>query len=166
MRERNFCFTLNNYSNKEKLLLKKFFDDKCKYMVYGHEIGENKTPHLQGYINTKFGMSLSAVIKKMPNRCHVEEMYKNSTPKYCSEYCKKDGNFVECGVLPQQGKRNDLARVRDHLVDGGTVKEVIMNDEKQSLQKIQYALKILPFIEPEREIGGIEIYWHYGVSGS
>lgn len=166
MRERNFCFTLNNYSDEEKLLLKIFFEKNCRYMVFGHEVGESGTPHLQGFLQLKNAKDLKVMIKKMPRRCNVSSMYKKSTSKFCMEYCKKDGDFVEYGVITQQGKRNDLAAIREHLMDGGTLREVIINDENPSLQKIQYAKAILPFIEPKRKIGGIEIYWHWGVSGA
>lgn len=38
MEGRNQCFTLNNYTSEDEDLLKSFFNEYCRYMVYGKEI--------------------------------------------------------------------------------------------------------------------------------
>lgn len=47
MRTRAWCFTLNNYSEKEYETIKGV---SCRYIVVGKEVGDSGTPHLQGYI--------------------------------------------------------------------------------------------------------------------
>ena len=39
MEGRNWCFTLNNYTSEDEDLLKSFFNEYCRYMVYGREVG-------------------------------------------------------------------------------------------------------------------------------
>lgn len=46
-RVRRICFTLNNYTEEEENSLKEFART-TDWMIFGHETGENGTPHLQG----------------------------------------------------------------------------------------------------------------------
>ena len=47
---RNWCFTLDNYTDDEIKQLKNDIPILCAKFVVGIETGENNTPHLQGYI--------------------------------------------------------------------------------------------------------------------
>lgn len=89
---RNFTFTHNNYPDTE-------LEDNllCKYIIYGKEVGESGTPHLQGFVTFVNGRSLSAVIKMLPG-CHVEVARNWSA---AIEYCRKEGVVTERGVAPQ-----------------------------------------------------------------
>ena len=40
-KSRNFCFTLNNYTEEEENIL---ITADCKYLVMGKEVGESGTP--------------------------------------------------------------------------------------------------------------------------
>lgn len=95
---RRWCYTLNNWTSQEGL-------DLCAvasvYHIVGKEIGENGTPHLQGYIVFKSAKRLSGV-KKLNNRCHWE-LAKGTTEQNVV-YCSKDGNFHEVGVRPKTPK--------------------------------------------------------------
>ena len=89
-RFRNFCFTHNNYTDTS-------LEDEisCKYLVYGREVGESGTPHLQGFISFECARTLSAAIKSLPG-CHVEVA--RNVPA-AMEYCKKDGAYTEEELL-------------------------------------------------------------------
>ena len=63
-RTRNVCFTLNNYTTADIDKGVEFGTNKCTYLVYGEEIGELGTPHLQGYLELNDPMSFSALQKK------------------------------------------------------------------------------------------------------
>lgn len=47
---KNWCFTINNWTEEEFQLLQ---DIEVQYLVVGKEVGENLTPHLQGYVQLK-----------------------------------------------------------------------------------------------------------------
>lgn len=44
---RHWCYTLNNYTEAEEMFLREV---SSKYHVYGKEVSDSGTPHLQGYI--------------------------------------------------------------------------------------------------------------------
>lgn len=88
---RSFCFTMNNYP--DTVLVDELV---CKYMLYGKEVGESGTPHLQGLVTFVSQRSLSAVIKDLPG-CHVE-VCKSVDASVI--YCKKGGDFTERGTPP------------------------------------------------------------------
>lgn len=69
-------------------------------MVYGKEVGESGTPHLQGLCFFKNARTLHQAIKLLPE-CHVE-ITRNVQASI--EYCKKDGDFTERGVPPMSQK--------------------------------------------------------------
>lgn len=95
---KNWCFTINNptevdfpWSDLEALEL---FD----YVCVGKETGQEGTPHLQGYVVTNKRMRLAGLKKLFP-RAHLE--VSRGTPNQASDYCKKDGDFIEYGTLPK-----------------------------------------------------------------
>jgi hypothetical protein len=95
LRLRKACFTLNNYSEDEFTQLLRNFAD-MKYVI-GKEIGDEGTPHLQGYV--EFGKQLSfKQLKKINNRTHWERPI--GTREQNRKYCCKEGNFVSTLPIP------------------------------------------------------------------
>lgn len=90
---RAFCFTLNNYTAQHEQALK---DLDCQYIVFGHEVGEQGTPHLQGYVYFTNPRSVVAVRKLFP--WHVEVAKGDADQN--RDYCTKDDDFYEKGVKP------------------------------------------------------------------
>jgi len=107
-RSRNWCFTLNNYTENDVTFLKD--ELKCEYLIIGFEVGEQGTAHLQGYIEFKNGLSLTALKTKLINQGYHLEC-RLGTAKQAIDYCKKDGNFYEKGEASRQGHRTDLDEV-------------------------------------------------------
>lgn len=111
MASKTYIFTLNNYTDDEV----DFFTnriDGVNRLVVSKEVGENGTPHLQGYVTWQRAKRLSA-LKKLVPRAHWEA----STRKDVS-YEKKVGSIVIVDVdNAKQGARNDIqgamALVRD-----------------------------------------------------
>lgn len=117
-RLRNFCFTINNYITFHAMEeLKKI----SKFLIYGKEVGESGTPHLQGYCEllkrTRFNK-----IKAIIPTAHIEP--RKGTSTQARDYCAKDGEFTEYGVLSKPGKRNDIEEVYFLAKDGASDIEI------------------------------------------
>jgi len=117
---RSWIVVINNYTEDDELLLK---NDNFSYLVYGYEIGESGTPHIQGYIEYKS----TKLFKTMKNRyktAHIEK--RSGTPKQASDYCKKDGKFIEIGEINKQGTRTDLNSIKNEIINNETTVDDIV----------------------------------------
>jgi len=95
-RNRSYVFTLNNPQPSDEARL---VEMKKKYLVFGREKAPTTgTPHLQGYVTFLESKTLSAAKKAIGPTAHLE--IAKGTAKQASEYCKKDGDFMEIGTLP------------------------------------------------------------------
>ncbi|AXQ66224.1 MAG: putative viral replication protein [Circoviridae sp.] len=112
LNSKRWCFTLNNYHEKD---INKIETWDVKYLVYGKEVGDLGTPHLQGFVIFKKQYRLSGV-KKLHSTMHWE--IAKGTSFQASDYCKKEDNFFEKGILSEQGKRNDLEEIAEKIKDG------------------------------------------------
>ena len=100
-RTRNFCFTLNNYTED---VYQALLAVECKYVCIGKEIApETATPHLQGFIVFKNARTLAS-LKKLDARAHWEVC--RGTPEQNRTYCSKGGDFEERGVKPVSKEEN------------------------------------------------------------
>lgn len=126
---RNWCFTLNNYDENDILSLQEFYNSQSdngpasiRYLVFQQEVGEEGTPHLQGYISFKGQKSLSWLKKMVSDRAHFG-MAKGTTEQnraYCTkDDTRKEGSTpIEMGVPPAGvGKRTDLSALRDFIAN-------------------------------------------------
>lgn len=120
--------------------------DEFVYIVVGREVGENGTPHLQGFVYFKNPRSLPGIKKVgLFKRAHLENA--KGTNKQASDYCKKDGNFIEKGTLPNQsGKRTDLEEVYDKVKNGASVDDIAWENPST----YQFAHKALGKLEDIR----------------
>lgn len=158
-RSRSWCFTLNNYTENDVKMLNQV---QCQYIVFGYEIGESGTPHLQGYIYFDDAKTLSTLKKKIHKTAHFEPA--NGTPLQASTYCKKDGRFEERGKLPQiQGKRTDLDNIKNVVLETGKMREVVLY--ATSYQSIKMAEQILKYHENKRTWKPI-VKWYWGPTGT
>ena len=155
---RNVVFTLNNYSPEEVDSLKKL---NYNYIIFGFEVGDSGTPHLQGYVEFKNSTSLSS-LKKMIKRAHLER--RQGSPTQAADYCKKDGNFWEDGEISQQGKRTDLLRLVEIIEDGNSAKDVAKL-EPVSFIKFHSGIQklILLNVKKRNYIPNVFVFW--GKSG-
>lgn len=119
-------FTVNNWEESDETAISLL---GATYTVYGKEKGTEGTPHLQGYVYFKNQRTMSALKKKLP-KAHWEP--RRGSHEQARDYCKKDGDFVEYGVEPEQNGGDKLAvralrnkRLRDtplnELVSSGDI---------------------------------------------
>ncbi len=126
-RAKHWVFTLNNYDDEDDHMDTNLWE----YLVVGKEIGDNGTPHLQGYGCLKDRKRLAGM-KKISARAHWE--VKRGTPLEASNYCKKgeqthaewkelkekgpnfgkNADFIEHGTIPDTaGQATTKRNIRD-----------------------------------------------------
>jgi len=154
---RNFCFTLNNWTDEEITTIKTI---KFKYLIYGKEVGESGTPHLQGYMELAGRRDFDSIKKIIP-RMHIE--VRRGTAKEASDYCKKDGNFEEEGEISKQGDRKDIVAAYDAAKSGVRMEEFM--DSCPSYQNLRIFEKAVSVYQKKRDFKP-EVYWLYGPTGS
>jgi len=160
---RDYCYTINNYTDQHIKLLEEL---DCLYVVYGKEVGEQGTPHLQGYVRFPTPRTMKSVITKIPG-AHIE--IKKGTCEQAIEYCKKDGVVYERGEAPMtQSQKGDCNKRRfDDAFQAA--KEGRFDDIPSDLNTRFYATykKIredhLPKPEPLTEL---QNEWRYGATGT
>lgn len=119
---RFWCFTINNPLRQFDKL-----PDGVTYLVSGAETCPTTgTQHLQCYCELARSQRRSFVAKLFPT-AHVEPRW--ASAEKASDYCKKDGTFVEFGVLSttssKQGKRSDLEAIAEDIRDGRAFEEIV-----------------------------------------
>ena len=130
-RLRNWCFTINNYSEEDVDSVRMFgLSDACRFLVVGKECGVGGTKHLQGYMELRRSTRLNG-IKKLGGfeRAHLEE--RRGTPAEAAAYCRKDGDWWstnEDGVPEcSQGQRSDLQSVCEAIGAGASIAQVAVD---------------------------------------
>jgi len=117
-RSRAWCFTLNNYCDAD---IDMFNATECRYLVYGREVADSGTRHLQGYVEYEHPRRMEG-LKKLHEKVHWEP--RKGTPEQAAIYCKKDGDFVERGEISKQGRRRDLEEVAEQVRDGAPLEQI------------------------------------------
>lgn len=120
-----YVATLNNYTADDVAVLRTP-NSKLTYIIVGHEVGEQGTPHLQIY----FQLEKQAKLTTIKNwggpwaRMHLEPA--RGTDVEAADYCKKEGNYFELGTRRTTGRgaRNDLYELQK-AVDNGLSYEKI-----------------------------------------
>ena len=99
---RSWCFTINNWTEKDETAIAMA---GARYTVYGKEVGESGTPHLQGYVYFANKKSMKGVSKLLPT-AHLE--MRKGTHEQARNYCIKDGDITEFGNPPEEWRRQCL----------------------------------------------------------
>lgn len=158
---RGYCFTLNNPTPNDLVLLKNLADDdKCRYLIYGHEVGEKGTYHLQGYVHFHNQIAFKSAKSLLGGRVHLEK--RRGTIEQAIQYCQKDSVFEEFGekpVSPNIKNKTDWADIlqKAEAADFNSIKEnypriwVQLSSKLQSLSAPKTA--ILDSIENEWWVG-------------
>lgn len=160
MGSRRWVFTLNNYTDDD---ISKISAWSCTYHVFGREVGEKNTPHLQGFIVLAKAQRLS-FLKKLHNRCHWEVA--RGTSAQAADYCKKDGDYVEFGTFPgDQGRRNDLERAIETLKSDGLA--AVASQHTAVFVKYSRGLRDASlFLQAPYTHCDVRGYWIWGPPGS
>jgi len=167
-RSRSFVVVINNPTDEDYI---KFMACETAYKCWAPEVGEEGTPHLQGYLYFKEAKSFSKIKKLLP-RAHIETCEGNAKQNrtYIFGPYENDGKTKpvnplaqEVGTLPKQGKRTDIDVVREELSAGNGMRGVVK--KASNLQQIKIAEAILKYEEPQRT-WKTEVHWYFGLTGT
>lgn len=147
-KSRAYCFTINNYTDEDIANLGLL---GYQYLIYGREVGESGTKHLQGYMYFKSQRLFTAIKKKLPT-AHIEA--RKGSHKQAREYCMKEGDYVEDGEPPEKSGGNTIAeririnkRIRESdlntLVDEGIIHITQVRSIKNA--KLDLAQEAVPY---------------------
>jgi len=167
-RARAWCYTLNNPTEDERRQIKEA-QKGARYGIHQLEVGAaGGTPHIQGYIYFENAKSLQATKGVIGARAHLEAAH--GTPAENRNYCSKDeGRLeppIEDGVLPEQGKRNDINDAIETLRSGGGLRGVAASSPSIVL-KYPRGLQLLDSLLNDKErTEKTELWIFYGEPGT
>lgn len=153
--KKSWAFTLNNYTEEEEKQLK---DLECNYIVYGHEVGQEGTPHLQGHIVFKTAKRLSG-LKKINERIHWSETIDEEAS---ANYCMKDKNYFTKDNR-KQGKRSDLTEAIETLRAKGM--QQVKTDHPETYVRFYRGLEQLSMDDSIRNFKPY-VEWIFGSTGT
>lgn len=104
-RARRWCFTWNNPPTDALVKVKS--DARLRRGIFGSEVGESGTPHIQGYIELSSPLRFNAVKALLP-RAHLQAARGTSYDNY--KYCSKDGKFETVGEWESIKKSGDKCK--------------------------------------------------------
>jgi len=171
---RSFCFTLNNYTETDTLEISEVCanEEKMRYLIYGKEVGERGTKHLQGYMELKSPCKITT-IKKLGlcfGQMHLET--RRGSRNQARDYCKKsDQNPFEFGDWDSggQGSRTDLKKLKTFIDNNPSVEAVY--DAGYTRELLYYPRGIQTLIEisekkKTREFRKLDVEVIYGAAGA
>lgn len=138
-------------------------------MVYGKEVGESGTPHLQGYVYYGTLKSFKQVQKQIP-RAHIE--VQRGSFDQAIDYCKKDGSFEERGEAPVSAKKAGLRGVAKRKAKNQAVLdqplEELVREGVISINEVPVIKKAKLILEQEGDAvqtEGVRGEWYWGPPG-
>lgn len=90
-----YDFVLNNYSQEDIEHLSQIVKENCKAWVYGFEVGEQGTPHIQGYINLIKKNRITGLKTIFGSRYSFREARNREA---LIKYCQKGENIQKHGI--------------------------------------------------------------------
>lgn len=161
-KSRGYCFTINNWTAWDVADIERL-RDTCEYYVFGREVGECGTPHLQGFVRFKNPVSFTTIKTALP-RAHIEKQ-RGDGPS-AAAYCKKDGDYEEFGILAAE-KRSTADRWR-FIIDCAERGDLDSIKSEYPGDYLRLFDKLHRIRQRTRRIidGPLEHEWWYGPTGT
>lgn len=170
-KHRNWCFTLNNYTQDDIDQLRQFCgpNSGIRYLCFQPEQGESGTKHLQGCficINPRAFNGLRGLF-----RWHLEVMRGTieQAIAYCSKEDSRDGVFEEYGERPlnagRQGGRSDLEAVATAIKAGQRAREIFENFGDCYIKYSKGIERAICLYQPTRT-WKTQVFWFHGSTGT
>lgn len=168
-RARNYCFTLNNYTedNIEELLEEVGPNDLISYIIFQEEIAPGTgTKHLQGYMELTKAKSMRALKTSLAMPAiHLE--VRGGSQRQAIDYCKKadsrapDGEQWEAG-RPKRLPGNGAISL---IISGATMREVAEEFPNEYVRHHQ-GFMALKLIRAEKRDWAMDVHIYFGATGT
>lgn len=164
---KNWVFTLNNYSEDEESELQ-VSHDCVSYIIFGKEVGDSGTPHLQGYIEFNKNMTLIG-IKRLFKSDRFYLAKRLGTSEDAANYCRKGSDIYERGIMkkPRLTKTTVKNKLLEFIPDiRKTGLREFSNDPNCNLSMLKHAEKWVSLnMSPRKITDPLVVYWFYGETG-
>lgn len=170
---RRWTLTINNpgvVANEPGWLAKmdRLVGEGCvSYYIFGWEIGDSGTEHIQGYVELPTRKRLAWLKSAIDAGAHFEVA--RGTPDENVAYCSKDGSFADGGTpsseLSVQGRRSDLQAVKESL-DAGCRMDEIADLHFTQYVKFNKAFSAYRTMNAEKRSWPTEVIIYYGDTGT
>lgn len=142
-----YCWTLNNWTPLERQQILDINESKVQYLCLAEEVGEQGTPHLQGYIQLKARVKYTTMTNSWPGWTRVHFMQHtmgSDTDNYDyikGPYTKNGKNkpindtFIEKGErinMGRKGARNDLKEIKEAIDRGESYDDICETHFKEA----------------------------------
>lgn len=149
-RSRTWMFTWNNYTDADIDTVDTVCSKAAKW-IYGKEVGEQGTPHLQGYIRFKNQMLFSTLRMQLKG-ANILMATKGDDHNY--NYCSKDGDF-----------KTNMSAPKIKLTREVMFKEVLKTYDETKWKKWQ--TDVLDIIKDEKKVTNTRsIHWIWENTGN
>jgi len=148
---RNVCFTAWDQVEYDK--------EYMRYIVIGTEVCPSTgKEHYQGYVEFWRAYDLSVVKQLIGDSTHREE--RHGTALQASDYCKKDKNYIEFGVMSRMGHRTDLDRIIHDVENKLSIRDVARNNPAEYIKYHKGVEKYKNLlIEPRNWVTEVIVLW-------
>lgn len=161
-RSRGWCFTINNPTEWDAVDIEQL-GEQAQYVISGKEVGEEGTPHFQGYVYFSSLKSFQQIKDLLP-RAHIEKQ--RGSIDAAIDYCKKEGDYKEIGERPY-GPTAQKTQWREvlQLARQGKLQEI---EDRFPAIFLRYHAKLLGLHKPQRPIilDVLENEWWVGPTGT
>lgn len=168
-----YVFTYNNYSAEGEAALQIWMTEKTKYAIYGHEVGESGTPHLQGYLSLKRNTATRTLQKQLSALgIKLTLFYARGNPAQNRVYCTKqdENHFWEHGEIKSagQGARNDLSALVDTIKTPGITLDEVAKAHPEEYIKYSGIARLHAVYEKDtiEEFRDVTVTALYGTGGT
>lgn len=164
---KNWMFTYNNPVESPEDFTALLRDWPVKYAVFQLEIGENGTPHYQGYLEFETRKRLTTLRNKKQMHYEPRMGSQSQAREYCmKEDTRQDGPWEVGTFVPSsQGQRNDIITFRNAIQNGKRKRELIEEQPKMMARFPKfYSLVVSSVAPPSRP--DLSVRLNYGEAGT
>jgi hypothetical protein len=123
-RSRTWCFPINNPNENDLAAVQTLqINERITHAYCGFEIGEQGTPHLQGFLRSANQIDMRTVENMLGGRARLARA--RGTTADNKRYCLKDGHIIlGKGILEEphsNSKKEDYQQLREAIIGGDSI---------------------------------------------